>query len=156
MKARIIGAGIAASIIISMIITIVFVGPIDVSTPKTEDEFKEWNRSGPFAINKFEYKMGENIFITVDGLTPDDIGNVIFVLPNGTTKYISIPFDGTQKPGFNQYFKPSVSKARHICSINDIVGEWTVMFTGTKYQPLKFIMLNDTLPTEIGNFQRVC
>ncbi|MBI5860537.1 MAG: hypothetical protein HZB73_07715 [Nitrosarchaeum sp.] len=69
---------------------------------------------------------------------------------------MSIPFDGMKKSGFNQYFKPSISKARHICSTDDIIGEWTIVFQGTEYQPLKFRILNDTIPTEIGNFERIC
>ena len=156
MKAKIIGLAIIIVVITSITLAIAFVGPIDVSTPKKEDEFKNWNRSGPFAINKFEYRVGENIFLAVNGLTPNDIGKAVFVLPNGTTKYISIPFDGTQKSGFNQYFKPSISKARSICSINDIVGGWTIIFQGTEYDQLKFRILNETIPSEIGNFQQVC
>ena len=156
MKAKLIGAGIATTIIISVIVAIVFVGPVDLSTPKAEDPFKDWYRSGPFAINKAEYKIGENIFMVAEGLSPADVGSAIFVLPNGTTKYISIQFDGSEKSGFNQYFKPAISKARHICSADDIVGEWTVVFKGTAYQPLKFRILNETLPSETGNFRRVC
>jgi hypothetical protein len=156
LKAKIIGLTIIIVVITSITLAIAFVGPIDISTPKKEDEFKNWNRSGPFAINKFEYRVGDNIFLAVNGLTPNDIGSATFVLPNGTTKYISIPFDGTQKSGFNQYFKPSISKARSICTINDIVGEWTIIFQGTEYDPLKFRILNETIPSEIGNFQQVC
>lgn len=156
LKAKIIGLAIIAVVIISILLAIVFVGPIDVSPPKKDDEFKNWHRSGPFAINKSEYRIGDNIFLAVSDLTPSDIGNIIFILPNGTTKYISIPFDGTQKSGFNQYFKPAISKARSICSANDLVGEWTIVFQGTEYETLKFRILNETIPSEIGNFQRVC
>jgi hypothetical protein len=155
LKAKIVGIGLVAALTIAVVATIIFGGPIDIS-PKKESEFKDWNRSGPFAINKDEYKIGENIFIAVEGLTPSDVGNAVFVLPNGTTKYISIPFDGSQKSGFNQYFKPAISKSRHICSVDDIIGNWTVVFQGTQYKPLKFKILNDTIPTEQGNFQRVC
>lgn len=156
MKAKIIGLTIVVVVSISIILAVSFIGPIDISAPKKVDEFKNWNRSGPFAINKFEYRIGDNIFMAVDGLAINDVGNIIFVLPNGTTKYISIPFDGAKKSGFNQYFKPSISKTRNICSINDIVGEWTVVFQGTEYQPLQFRILNETIPSEIGNFQQVC
>ncbi|WP_052755615.1 hypothetical protein [Candidatus Nitrosotenuis cloacae] len=156
MKGKIIALAIVCVIIASVIIAITYVGPIDISTPKVEDEFKNWNRSGPFAIDKFEYRVGDSIFITVNGLTPNDIGSAIFVLPNGTTKYISIPFDGSKKEGFNQYFKPAVSKARLICSVDDIVGEWTIIFRETEYSPIKFRMLNETIPEEMGSFQRVC
>ena len=158
MRAKIIGLSLVGAVIAAVVAAIVFVGPIDVSKPQKEvvDEFKNWNRSGPFAINKKEYRIGDNVFIAVGPLQPTDAGNIVFVLPNGTTKYISIPFNGTEKSGFNQYFKPSVSKARHICSVNDLAGEWTVVFTKTEYEPLKFRILNETIPTEVGIFQRVC
>ena len=156
MKAKIIGLTIVAVVITAIILAVIFVGPIDVSAPKKDNELKNWIRSGPFAINKLEYKVGDNVFFVASDLSPNDRGNAVFVLPNGTTKYISISFDGTQKSGFNQYFKPSISKARSICSINDIIGEWTVIFQGTEYTPLKFRILNETIPTEIGNFQQVC
>jgi len=135
---------------------IVFVDPIDISPPKKENEFRNWYRSGPFAINKQEYKIGESVFITASGLTPDDAGRAIFVLPNGTTKYISILFNGTDKSDFNQYFKPSISKARNICSTDDIIGDWTIVFQGTQYEPLRFRILNETISSELGNFQKVC
>jgi hypothetical protein len=156
LKGKIIALGIVCLIIALVIIAITYVGPVNISAPKVEDEFKNWNRSGPFAINKFEYRIGDSIFITVNGLTPNDVGSAIFVLPNGTTKYISIPFDGSKKSEFNQYFKPTISKARLICSVDDIIGEWTIVFKGTEYSPIKFRMLNETIPEEIGDFQRVC
>ena len=80
----------------------------------------------------------------------------MFVLPNGTTKYMVIPFDGTEKSGFNQYFKPSLSKGRGICSVNDIIGEWTVVFQGTNYKSIKFTIRNETIPSEIGIFEKIC
>lgn len=156
MNGKLIGLGLIAALVIAVIMVIVFVNPIDVAPPKKEDEFKNWYRSGPFAINKKEYMIGENVFLTVGGLTTSDVGSVVIVLPNGTTKYISIQFDGAQKSGFNQYFKPSISKSRNICSTDDIIGDWTIIFQGTTYEPLKFKILNDTIPEEQGNFQRVC
>lgn len=156
MKGKIIGIGLVCALIVSIATVIIFVEPINVSTSKEKNEFKDWIRSGPFSINKSEYRIGENIFIRVDGLTTDDVGNSIFVLPNGITKYISIPFDGTIKSGFNQYFEPGISKNRKICSVEDLVGEWTVVFQGTEYESLKFRIINETLPGEVGTFERIC
>ncbi|MEM2785810.1 MAG: hypothetical protein QXW37_09185 [Candidatus Nitrosotenuis sp.] len=157
MKAKIIGISLIGVISVAVIAAILFVGPIDVARPKEQvDEFKNWNRSGPFAINKHEYKLGENIFIAINNLQPGDIGSMVFLMPNATRTYISIPFDATAKPGFNQYFKPSISKARNICSVDDLVGEWTVVFKGTNYSPLKFRIINQTIPGDETLFQRVC
>jgi hypothetical protein len=157
MKAKIIGISIASVVAAALVVAIVFVGPIDVAKPQEkEDPFEGWNRSGPFAINKFEYKLGENIFIVGQGLSPNDVGNMVFVMPNQTTQYISIPFDGSDKTDFNQYFKPAISKARKICSVDDLVGEWTVVLSGTNYKPIRFEFLNETVPGDETLFQRVC
>ena len=157
MKAKIIGISIASVVVAALVLAIIFVGPIDVAKPQEkEDPFEGWNRSGPFAINKLEYKLGENIFVVGEGLGPNDVGTMVFVMPNQTTKYMSIPFDGADKTDFNQYFKPAISKARKICSVDDLVGVWTVVLSGTNYKPISFEFLNETLRGDESLFQRVC
>jgi len=157
MKAKIIGISISVTVVVALIAAIVFVGPIDVAKPQeNKDPFEGWNKSGPFAINKFEYKLGENIFVVGVGLGPNDIGTMVFVMPNQTTKYITIPFDGSNKTDFNQYFKPAIAKTRKICSVDDLVGEWTVVLSGTNYKPITFEFLNETLQGDEALFQRVC
>jgi len=156
LKAKIVGISIAVAIVVALITAIIFVDPIDISPPPPEDKYEGWNRSGPFAISNFEYKIGENIFIVADNLKLDDVGSMVFVMPNGTTKYIVIPFDGMEKSGFNQYFKPSLSKNRKICDTNDLVGEWSVVFQGTDYRPIKFNIINETLRGEESVFSRIC
>lgn len=156
MKAKIIGISIVGIIIAALIAALVFVEPIDVSPSLPKDEYEGWNRSGPFAISSFEYKIGENIFIVANNLRPDDIGNVVFVMPNGTAKYIAIPFNGMEKSGFNQYFKPSLSKNKKICDTNDLIGEWSAVFQGTNYKPIKFNIINETLRGEESVFSRIC
>lgn len=149
-------AGIIAFIVITVII-----GAAAFTSPKLEktepkDPLENWNRSGPFAINAFEYKLGENIFVTVSGLAPNDVGKIIFGLPNGTTVYSTVPFDGATKSEFNTYFTPSLSKARKICSVNDIVGEWFVVFKDTKYKPITFRIINETIEGSATSFEKVC
>ncbi len=155
MKAKIIGLSIAGAAVAAVVFAFFFVGPIETSPPKT-DEFEDWNRSGPFAIDKSEYRIGDSVFIAVSGLGPTDIGNIVFVMPNGTTQYISIPFDGSEKTDFNQYFKPSISLIRKICSIGDLLGEWTMVFPPTSYSPIKFKIINETSPSQATYFERVC
>lgn len=157
MKAKIIGISIASVVVAALVLAIIYVGPIEVAKPQeNKDPFEGWNRSGPFGINKYQYKLGENVFVIAEGLKPDEAGNMVFVMPNGTTRFITIPFDGSDKPGFNQYFKPAISKARKICSVNDLVGNWTVVLSGTNYEPIRFEFLNQTLSGDEALFQRVC
>jgi len=156
LKAKIIGIGLVLVLVASVTAAIIFVKPIDLTPQKKENDFKDWNRSGPFAINKKEYKIGENIFFVADGLAPGDSGNIVFHFPNVTRVYFPLPFDGEKKSSFNYYFKPALSKAKHICSTDELIGEWTIFFEGTQYKPLKFRILNETDPSQIGSFKRIC
>jgi hypothetical protein len=155
MKARLVGIGLIAALAAVLAYAIIYAGPIDVTTIQ-DDPFEGWIRSGPFGINKGEYKIDENIFVIAKDLKPHEFGNMVFVMPNGTTRYITIPFDGSDKSSFNQYFKPAVSANRKICSTNDLVGEWTVTFQGTNYKPIHFNIVNQTLDNNDTRFRKVC
>ena len=128
-----------------------------------ENEYKpkerEWLTSGPFQIDRSEYALGENIFIRINQMEMTEKGQIAFLRPlNDTHKsvYITIPFDGSQ-PSFNQYFTPDLSKSKKICSINDIVGQWTVVFRGTSYDNIEFTVLDDVVvPGEEKRYEPVC
>ena len=156
MITKLIASAIACVVIAVIVGSIVFAGLTSEKT-KPSDPFENWNRSGPFAINKHQYKLGETVFISVSGLSSNDVGKIIFGLPNGTTVYSVMPFDGGVKSEFNSYFIPSLSKAQKICSANDIVGEWLVVFRDTKYQPITFEITNKTLDDTVkSKYQKVC
>ena len=120
---------------------------------------REWITSGPFQIDRSEYALGENIFIRINELDPTEKGQIAFLRPMNATHYsvyITIPFDGTN-PSFNQYFTPDLSKLRGICSIEDIVGEWTVSFRGTDYENIKFTVSDKMIvPGEESRYDPVC
>jgi len=146
-----------ACIIIAIIIGSIIFTSLKVEKVEPKDPFENWNRSGPFAINQAQYKLGEKIFVSVSGLSSNDVGKIIFGLPNGTTVYSTIPFDGGIKSEFNTYFTPDLSKARKICSVKDIVGEWLVVFRDTKYKPIIFEIINETLDNTVtAKYQKVC
>lgn len=146
---------IVACAVIATIIGSVAFTSLKLGKDESKNPYEHWNRSGPFAINKAQYKLGENIFVSVSGLSSNDVGKIIFGLPNGTTVYSTIPFDGGIKSEFNTYFTPSLSKEKKICSINDMVGRWFVVFRDTKYKPITFEILNETMEATT-NFKRVC
>ncbi|TBR22462.1 MAG: hypothetical protein EPO63_07250 [Candidatus Nitrosotenuis sp.] len=154
MNSKLITSIIACAVIAIIVGSIVFTS-IKLEKVEPKDPFENWNRSGPFAINKAQYKLGETIFVSVNGLSSNDVGKIIFGLPNGTTVYSTIPFDGGIKSEFNTYFTPSLSKERKICSVNDIVGEWFVVFRDTKYKPITFEIINETIETT-SSFKRIC
>lgn len=120
---------------------------------------REWITSGPFQIDRSEYVLGEKIFLIIGGLEQNDKGQVAFLRPHNDTHnkvYQTIPFDGSKKNMFNYYVEPDLSKNNGICSTDDIIGDWTVVFRGTNYENLKFKIINQTLPGEEEHYKPVC
>ena len=130
-----------------------------IETDYDSSREREWLTSGPFQIDRSEYALGENIFIKMSELEMGEKGQIAFMRPlNETHKsvYMTIPFDGS-KPAFNQYFTPDLSKTRGICSIEDIAGEWIVVFRGTNYENIKFTISDKIfVPGEEERYEPVC
>jgi hypothetical protein len=120
---------------------------------------REWVTSGPFQIDRTEYVLGEKIFLVIEGLEQYEKGQIAFLRPLNDTHqkvYQTIPFDGSKKNIFNYYIEPDLSKSSGICSIDDIVGNWTVVFRGTNYDNLEFEVTSQILPGEDENYKSVC
>ncbi len=118
---------------------------------------REWITSGPFQIDRSEYAIGEKIFIRIGGLELDAKGQIAVMRPLNVTHYsvyLTIPFDGAQKSGFNYYFEPQISKFRKICSVDDIMGKWSLVFRGTNYPNLYFDITEKIVPGT--NTESVC
>ena len=110
---------------------------------------REWLTSGPFQIDRSKYAIGEKIFLVIGGLDANEKGQVAFMRPLNDTHYsvyLTIPFDGAEKPAFNYYINPQISKARGICSVDDIMGKWVVVFRGTNWPNLNFEITKDVVP----------
>jgi len=120
---------------------------------------REWITSGPFQIDRSRYVVGEKIFLVIGGLEQQEKGQAAFLRPLNDTHYKvyqTIPFDGAKKNAFNYYIQPQLSKVAGICSIDDIAGEWAVVFRGTDYANLKFEITEQILPGDEDNYQPVC
>ena len=120
---------------------------------------REWITSGPFQIDRSKYVIGEKIFLVIGGLGQQEKGQAAFLRPLNDTHYKvyqTIPFDGAKKNTFNYYIQPQLSKIAGICSIEDITGQWTVVFRGTDYANLKFEITEQVLPGDEDNYQPVC
>ena len=108
---------------------------------------EEWTYSGPFGIDKTEYNIGEKIFIDVVDIPKEDKGTAIFFRPINAThdiEYLSIDFDGSKKDNFNRYFEFKLNEWKGICSRNDLLGDWKIIFLGVEYKELNFRVLNQT------------
>ena len=135
----------------------------DINKIKEENEYspkpREWLTSGPFQIDRSQYVLGEKIFLRIGDLPYDAKGQVAFMRPLNDTHssvYITVPFDGTTKAAFNYYVEPQLTKTRGICTVDDFIGDWTVVFRGTNYPNLNFEITEEILPGNEESFQPVC
>lgn len=135
----------------------------EIEKTKSENEYKpkarEWITSGPFQIDRSEYVLGEKIFLRIGGLTSEIKGEVVFHKPAKSIDdsiYLTIPFDGTQKSGFNYYIEPQLSKTKGFCTADDFIGDWTVAFRGTNYESIGFKITENILPGGEEDYQPVC
>jgi hypothetical protein len=120
---------------------------------------REWITSGPFQIDRTEYILGEKIFLVIGELSHDEKGQVAFLKPLNSTHnevYIVIPFDGSEKSAFNFYIEPDLSATKGYCSIDDLVGDWKVVFRGTNYPNLEFKVTEEILPGDEEHYEPVC
>ena len=133
----------------------------DIKKIAEENEYdvlpREWQTSGPFQIDRSEYALGEKIFLRIGGLSFQDKGQVAVMRPLNDTHYsvyLTIPFDGANKDAFNYYLEPQLTKTRGLCSVDDVLGKWALVFRGTNYSNLNFEIINKTLPGT--NWEPVC
>lgn len=118
---------------------------------------REWITSGAFQIDQSQYAIGEKIFLVVEGLNANEKGQIAVMRPLNATHYsayLTIPFDGSVKPSFNYYIEPQISKVRGICSVDDMIGEWAIVFRGTDYPNLNFEITKDIVSGT--NIEPVC
>jgi hypothetical protein len=164
-------------IIIPIIIVIIIAGVIAFnSEQETSKEEIQWRTSGVFQIEKYEYYLGEKIFINLNDIPTQLSGEITFFRPeldrtnkkikeieglpaeliSKKIKYLSIKFDGENKQSFNRYFEPKFSEWNGVCSRSDLVGEWLIVFSGTPYKNMNFVILNQTMSGDTRLFEPIC
>ena len=130
----------------------------DNSNNKYYPKDREWITSGPFKIDRSEYLLGEKIFVNIDALNVNEKGKVVFLRPVNSTHYSpyhTMPFDETGQRN-NYYFTPDLSTTRGICSVDELIGNWKVVFQGTKHLDLKFKVVEEILPGNEKRYDPIC
>ena len=97
--------------------------------------------SGPFTIDKQKYRLGDYVFMVVTGLKPNDAGQMVVYDPKGGN-FTHVQFNGTMKSDWNYFFKPNTVRMEALCTPQDLVGNWTIVFQGTSYKPITFQVIN--------------
>ena len=162
-------SGIIGVVIAAIIISVIFVQMssteesndivLKIIPPNGTDYVtapRDWPTSGPFQIDRSQYVLGELVLMRIGDLQPNEKGQIAFLRSLNETHYdvyITIPFDGSQKITFNQYFKPSLSRGLGICTKDDLLGQWRVVFQGTNYENLNFEIIDKIIPGEEVNYE---
>ena len=107
---------------------------------------------GPLQINKDKYLLGENVYVVLKALRPQDMGAVQFFTPDGIL-FDEMGFNGENRDFQKKYFKPGLLKSKNLCEREDLVGTWTVMFRGYEEAKLYFEMSPDILPNQESHFE---
>lgn len=134
--------------IIGLVILAGIIGIIVYSYYQQQEDISrqwKWVVSGPFSINKNQYKLGENIFMVVSGLKPTEVGEIDVIDPKGDA-FTKIPFNGTLKSSFKQFFKPDTERKLGLCNATDLVGHWNIVFKGVSYKSIPFEIINEWIP----------
>ena len=100
---------------------------------------------GPLQINKDKYLLGENIFVTLGDLRPQDMGAIQFITPTGII-YDEWGFNGMERESQKKYFKPQLLKSKNICEKEKLIGEWTVIFKGYDEAKIHYEITQNILP----------
>jgi len=100
---------------------------------------------GPLQINKDKYLLGENVFVTLGDLRPQDVGAVQFITPTGII-YDEWGFNGMEREFQKKYFKPQLLKSKNICEKEKLIGEWTVIFKGYDEAKIHYEITQNILP----------
>jgi hypothetical protein len=135
----------------------------DDSENSYEPKEREWIQSGPFMIDRSEYILGEKIFINIGDMDKNIHGEMIFskIINNTHTyDYKKIQFDSSN-PQKNFYLGFNLNKNRGICTVDQFVGDWELVFKGTKFDKininiLKFKVIDQILPGMEKNYKPVC
>ena len=126
-------------------------------TPFSPSE-REWNRSGPFLLDRSEYVLGERLFVNLDNIDKNTKGQMIFSKILNDTHgyhYKKIKFDGSESQS-NFYIGMNLNHARGICTTDQLIGNWELIFEGTNYESIKFKILDKILPGSERLYERVC
>ena len=120
---------------------------------------RTWPSSGPFKIDREKYILGEKIFVIAEDIPLDVKGEIKLVRQMNSTHYKlwnTFTFNGIDKSSFNIYFEPMLSESKNICSVDDLTGDWFMIFEGTDYDSLSFKMLDVIIPGMESRYVPIC
>jgi len=141
MKTSLVAIVAVGIIILAIVLTLILIPHQEPDDTVFKPLPKEWQSSGPFEIDRSKYAIGEKIFLLVHELEFDEKGQIDIMRPVNATHQVvwdSIPFNGAVKSTFDFYFEPKIQRHDVFCSVDDLIGKWSLVFRGTNYPNLDF------------------
>ena len=80
--------------VVAIVVVLIYFASQEIQ--KSHDEGFEWLTSGPFSVQNYQHRLGENIFIVAYGIAHNEKG-VIRIFTPKNIEYISYLFDGSVK-----------------------------------------------------------
>ena len=153
-KSLIVLIAIIATIIIPII---TFYEEMDYYADDNDDTV--WVHSGPFSIDREEYWLGHKIFLVAEGIDENDKGSIILTRINddGSEKlWKKYNFNGAKKSGFNIYFSPVLDETRNFCTVEELIGNYKIIFENTEYEDIELKIIHRYLPGMEERFEPIC
>ena len=123
-----------------------------------EPKKREWVSSGPFKLDRSEYILGERLFVNLDYIDKNTKGEMIFTkIINDTHsyQYKKIKFDGSKVQN-NFYIGMNLNMPRGLCNVDQLIGNWELIFEGTNYESIKFKILDQIMLGSERLYTPVC
>ncbi len=144
---------IIAAVSVGVIIAFSVTGsPFDDDNEGKQHDFV-W--SGPIGVTKYQHKLGEDVFLVVRNLQPNDKSTLHIFTPKGV-EYKTIPYNGALKSDFNQYFFPDTFEILEICTPEDLIGIWRIVIEDGSYPTLEFEMTDEWIQGAEASITVVC
>jgi len=144
---------IIAAVVVAIAGVGIYFASLEIET--SHDEGFEWMTSGPFSVQKYQHRLGENVFFVAYGIAPHEKGMIRVYTPKNV-EYVSYPFDGSMKSQWNLSFKPDTTFRKEFCDPQYFVGVWTMAFEGVPYPPIQFEFTNEYLPGAEVDIKYLC
>jgi len=111
--------------------------------------------SGVVGVTKYQHRLGDDVFLVIRNLQPNEKDTLHIFTPKGV-EYKTIFYDGAFKSNFNQYFYPDTNANLNICTPEDLVGIWKIVFEEGSYDTLEFEMTNKWVGGAEASITVVC
>jgi len=94
-------------------------------------------------------------FLLIRNVQPNEKDTLRIYTPKGV-EFKTIYYNGAIKSDFNQYFYPDTNARLNICTPEDLVGIWKIIFEEGSYDTLEFEMTDEWTQGAEASITVVC